>query len=310
MTKCTAQYSSQHILPMSLCVVLLSLACGYPNKVLAAHVTSPIAQAHTLSGNKGIIGAGAHFSWVIFNALKPELEKVSGRKINFFGKDSMLGQGCNAGIKSAKLNGTNTETFGFICCPISQEEIDKQQLIVYPIALEPILVLLNKANPVKNLSTQQVRNIFAGKIINWREVGGKDQPIVVITRLHCEKRPGHWKTILPNKDQFRQQKINVSSSDDMVQRISDFPGAIGHIGSTWEFDTKNTIKHITVDSVEPNADSLAQKTYPFFRQLSAITDKKPSSDILKIISEVQTGPAFIEFSKKFKLLPLNVGRTK
>ncbi len=153
----------------------------------------------------------------------------------------MLGQGCNAGIKSAKLDGEKAETFGFICCPLSQKEINKKQLIVYPIALEPILILLNQANPVKDLSSQQVRDIFSGEIINWREVGGKDQPIVVITRLHCKKRPGHWKTILPNKDQYRQQRINVSSADDMVQRISDFPGAIGHTGATWEFGVKDVV---------------------------------------------------------------------
>jgi len=184
----------------------------------------------------------------------------------------MLGQGCNAGIKSARLNGPKSESFGFICCALSQEELEQKQLTLYPIALEPILILLNKANPVKNLSRQQVRDIFAGKIVNWREVGGKDQSIVVITRLHCAKRPGHWKTILPNKDQFRQQSINVSSADELVQRINDFPEGIGHTGATWEFDKINAVKHITVDSVEPSADSLAAKTYPFFRQLSALSN--------------------------------------
>ena len=57
-----------------------------------------------------ITGAGAHFSWVIFNDLKPSLEHKSGRKIHLFGKESMLGMGCNAGIKTAKLNREGHET--------------------------------------------------------------------------------------------------------------------------------------------------------------------------------------------------------
>jgi len=307
-SKLIIQCRAKYFLLISLYIPFLCIAFTLSPTVFAAHVSAPYAQHQSDIDEEVISGAGAHFSWLIFNALKPDLEKISGRKINLFGKDSMLGQGCNAGIKSAKLDGEKSETFGFICCPLSQKEIKKQQLIVYPIALEPILILLNQANPVKNLSSQQVRDIFSGKIINWQEVGGKDQPIVVITRLHCKKRPGHWKTILPNKDQFRQQRINVSSADDMVQRISDFPGAIGHTGATWEFGIKDEVQHITVDSIEPNANSLAAKTYPFFRQLSAVTDKTPAPDVLKIISEVQTGPAFFEFAEKFRLLPLNKAR--
>jgi len=222
----------------------------------------------------------------------------------------MLGQGCNAGIRSAELSGPKSESFGFICCAITPEEIKQKQLTVYPLALEPILILLNKTNPVKNLSMQQVRDIFAGKITNWRDVDGKDWPIVVITRLHCENRPGHWKTILPNKDQFRPQSVNVSSAEELVQRISDFPEAIGHTGATWLFDSIHDIKHITVNSVEPNAHSLAAQTYPFFRQLSAVTNESPSPDILKIISEVQSGPAFFELARKFRLLPLNTAKTQ
>jgi len=307
-SKLITQYHAKVFLLNSIYIPFLCIAITLSSTVFAAHVDAPYAQ-HPSAIDEGVInGAGAHFSWLIFNALKPDLEKASGRKINLFGKDSMLGQGCNAGIKSAKLDGEKTETFGFICCPLSQKEINKKQINVYPIALEPILILLNQANPVKDLSSQQVRDIFSGKIINWQEVGGKDQPIVVITRLHCKKRPGHWKTILPNKDQFRQQRINVASADDMVQRISDFPGSIGHTGATWEFGAKDEVKHITVDSIEPNGDSLAAKTYPFYRQLSAVTDNTPAPDVLKIITEVQTGPAFFKFAKKFRLLPLNKAR--
>lgn len=256
-----------------------------------------------------VTGAGAHFSWIIFDSLKSDLEKVSGRKIMLYGKDSMMGQGCNAGIKNAKLSGSDKETFGFVCCPLSDEEVSKQQIQVHPLALEPILILVNQSNPVSNLSTQQVRDIFSGKITNWKEVGGKDQPIVAVTRLHCKKRPGHWKTILPSAEDFRKTRLNVSSADEMVKRVSDFEGAIGHTGATWLFETGNKVKHITVDGIAPTAANLKNKRYPFFRQLSAVTNLNPSEDVLKIIHETQTGPAFFKVAKQFNLLPLNAPRS-
>lgn len=251
-----------------------------------------------------IIGAGAHFSWIIFNKLKPELEKMSGRKISLYGKNSMLGQGCNAGIKTAKLSDKTRDTFGFVCCALDEEEVKKKNIVVHPLALEPVMILVNKSNPVKDLSSQQVRDIFSGKIKNWKKVGGKDQAIVVVTRLHCKNRPGHWKRILPDAKSFRAERINVKSADEMSQRVSDFSGAIGHIGSTWIFEAGDKTRSITVNGKRPSAANLENKTYPFYRKLSAITNPDPSPDVLKIIRETQTGEGFRKVAKRFELLPL------
>lgn len=255
-----------------------------------------------------ITGAGAHFSWIIFDAIKADLEKKSGRELLLYGKNSMLGQGCNAGIKNAGLTGSGHETFGFVCCPISDEERAKKKIQVHPLALEPLLILLNKSNPINDLSKEQVRAIFSGKITNWKEAGGTDMPIVVVTRLHCKKRPGHWKTILASKDDFRKDRLNVSSADEMVKLVTDFPGAIGHTGATWIFETGNKVKRITISKVSPLAANLKNKTYPFYRQLSAITDLNPTPDVMTIINEVQTGPAFFQVAERFELMPLNKPR--
>ena len=124
-----------------------------------------------------VTGAGAHFSWIIFKTLQKDLEQVSGRKIKLYGKDSMLGQGCNAGIKNASLNGPGKESFGFICCPLSQAEIDKEKIIVYPLALEPILILVNQTNPVSNLSKQQVHLSHRTELLfSYFSAGTKQYP--------------------------------------------------------------------------------------------------------------------------------------
>ena len=255
--------------------------------------------------DKVITGAGAHFAWVIFDNLKDELEESSGKKIQLFGKNSNLGMGCNAGIKVAQQNTHDHETFGFVCCPISKEEQKKQNIKVYPLAEEPILILVNKNNPVKNLSTQQVRSIFSGKTKNWKEVGGWNKPIVVVTRLHCKKRPGHWKTILPSADAFVKKRINVSSATEMVKMVTSLDSSIGHTGSTWEFDKKSNVKAITINDIKATAKNLKNNSYPFHRKLSAVTNMNPSKDVLSVIRQVQRGSSFNLVAKKYDLLPLS-----
>ena len=251
-----------------------------------------------------ITGAGAHFAWVIFNDLKPALQQSSGRTVELFGKESMLGMGCNAGIKMAQQNGPGKESFGFVCCPLSDKEVHEKNIEVHPIAKEPVLILVNKKNKVQNISQQQVSDIFAGKITNWSEVGGDDKPIVVVTRLHCKQRPGHWKTILPEAKSFRKDRLNVKSAAEMVKRVTDFPGAIGHTGATWIFGSDSNVKSVSVSGVAPTADNLRTGSYPFYRVLSAVTNKQASEDVMAIIDRVQTGPEFSQVAKEYELVPI------
>lgn len=279
-----------------LLMALLCLGAGWFAPALNAAQTGGGARSAVITGG------GAHFAWIVFEQLRADLERVSGRRIELHGRNSTLGMGCNAGIKTALQNAPGHETFGFVCCPLSEQEVAKKQLRVYPLALEPVLIVVHRDNPISNLTSAQVRAIMRGDIVNWREVGGNDEPIVLVARLHCKKRPGHWKTILPDAAEFRQQRLNVSSAADMEQRVGDFKGAIGHIGSTWDFAADNRLKVLTVDGYAPNAKNLRDKHYPFFRNLSAVTDQHPSEDVLAIIREVQTGPAFEAVARRYDLL--------
>jgi phosphate transport system substrate-binding protein len=213
--------------------------------------------------------------------------------------------GCNAGIKLAQQNRHDHQTFGFVCCPISKQELDKKKLKIYPLAKEPILILVNKNNPVENLSIEQVRAIFRGSITNWKEVGGWNKAIAVVTRLHCKKRPGHWKTILPHADDFVKQRIDVTSANEMVSMVTRFDTAIGHTGSTWIFANNSNVKAITVSHIEASAANLKNNSYPFYRKLSAVTSMNPSEDVLTTIKQVQYGKSFEAVARKYKLLPLN-----
>ena len=237
--------------------------------------------------NKIITGAGAHSSWVVLNKLKPILEKESGYDITLFGKQSMLGVGCNAGIKSTAQSSPQQENFGMLCCALHDAEISEKNLEVFPLALEPLMILSNETNPITNLSIMQIKAIFSGKITNWKEVGGFDKSIVVVTRLHCKKRPGHWKRILPTPDDFTSKRINVQSADEMVKRVGDFESAIGHAGTAWLRGDNSHTKIIRVNGYLPTGENVKNGRYPFFRQLSVITKNNASAQLKDLMRRVQ-----------------------
>ncbi len=282
--------------------------CTFPSYLLiyiSIFLGSPWVFAEAEPVDEVIFGAGAHFAWVVFDELKDDLERVSGKKVELHGQNSALGMGCNAGIKIAMQNSAEKETFGFVCCPLDKKEVEEKQLLVHPIALEPVLIVVNRDNPVRNLSAGQTRSIFRGEITNWKDVGGNDESIVVVTRLHCKKRPGHWKTILPGAVEFRETRLSVSSAAEMEKRVNAFPNAIGHIGSTWNFSGDTRLVSVTIDGVAPTSKGLASGKYPFFRNLSAVTNRTPSPDVMKIIEEVQKGKSMRMIAKKYELLPLH-----
>lgn len=232
-------------------------------------------------------GAGAHSSWLIMNKIKPLLEKKIGHNVKLFGKQSMLGVGCNAGIKSSQQSRPSHGSFGMVCCPLSKEEIRKNNLAVYPLTYEPIIILVNKNNPISNLTSTQVNAIFSGKITNRKTLGGDDQNIVVITRLHCKKRPGHWKTILNDPKAFASKRINVESADEMVKRVGDFKAAIGHAGRAWLLDDNSNTKLIRINGFLPDGKNLQTKRYPYYQKLSIVTQKDASAELKNLARTAQ-----------------------
>lgn len=263
------------------------------------------AKAADPADAKTITGAGEHFSWVILDELRPGLERKYDRTIKLFGKESMLGAGCSAGIKKARENRPGHETFGFVCCPLSEQEVRKEGLTVHPLAQEALLILVNKSNPIEDIPIEKVRAIFRGEITNWKEVGGKDRPIVVVLRPHCSDRPGHWKTIVPTLEQFRKDRLDVKSEAEVVQRVSDFTEGIGNIGATWIFSPNEKVKVVKVGGLAATAENLRAGKYPFTQELSIVTHGELSNELAAIIKEVQTGQEFKDVGKKYELVPRN-----
>src|SRR6187200_1185632 len=97
----------------------------------------------------------------------------------------VTGGGSGVGI-AALINGTTD--IAASSRPIKTSEVDKLKArfatvgFAYPIARDGLSVYLNASNPVKELTLAQIRDIYTGKITNWKEVGGKDSLIILYSR--------------------------------------------------------------------------------------------------------------------------------
>ena len=283
---------------------LSMIPIGILSLVLAALVSPLTAAEPRPSDPKIVTGAGEHFTWVLLDEIRPKLERDFNIKLNLAGRDSMLGYGCNQGIKKAKETAPGNETFGFICCPLTKEEVAKEGLTVHPVAREPLLIIVNKSNPVTDIPVEKVRAIFRGEIRNWKEVGGEDRPIVLVMRPHCKDRPGHWKTIVPTIEELRKDRVDVKAESEVVQGVSDFAEGIGNIGSTWVFEERHKVKTVTVGGVAPTAENLESGKYLFYQDQAIVTYGTVSPALADMIHEVQGGAAFRAVAKKYGLLPV------
>ena len=147
---------------------------------------------------------------------------------------------------------------------------------VYPvphrIALDCIVPVINAANPVSDLSKTQLKHIFLGKITNWKEVGGNDAKIIVISRDSSSGTFGVWKKLIMDKERVVPSALTVPSNGGLVQAVSKTPGAIGYIALGYLNDT---IKPVSVNGIPGNAKTTRNGTYALSRPLFMFTNSWP-----------------------------------
>jgi ABC-type phosphate transport system substrate-binding protein len=124
---------------------------------------------------------------------------------------------------------------GTYCCPPGKTD-RLPGLVFHTIAIAPIALTTNSANPLNNVSLAEARKIFEGDYVMWSEVPGfqdttkqlSSEAIQPVVRLHCKKRPGHWRLLLDNQDMFSPRIESVATIADMVKQVSDHKNAIGY----------------------------------------------------------------------------------
>ena len=151
------------------------------------------------------------------------------------------------------------------------------------VAIDAIVPIVNPRNKVKNLSIDQLSQIYQGKITNWKEVGGDDLQIVVISRDSSSGTFEAWAEMVLNKAKVAPRAQMQASSGAIVQAISKNRYAIGYIGLGY---INKSIKPLTVNGIEATLDNAFSKAYPVARPLYMYTNGQPTGQTAKYIDFV------------------------
>ena len=185
--------------------------------------------------------------------------------------------------------------------PLSAEEVAKYGLKSFAFALDGVAVALSPKNPVANLTAEQVQQIFAGKINNWKSVGGRDAGIHLYTRDEASgTREVFWEKLL-KKGVIVETANVVASNGAMKSAVAEDGDAIGYV-SIGHLD--ETIKAPTLGGIAPTQENARSGKYPIVRQLYMNTKGAPQGLTAAFINYVM-GPDGTAMTAAAGYLPLH-----
>lgn len=161
--------------------------------------------------------------------------------------------GSSSGIE-AVIN--QTTDIGNSSRPLKEEEKEKG-IVENIVAIDAIAVITDTQNPINNLTKQQLMDIYLGKIRNWKDIGGKDQPIVVIGREAGSGTRNAFEELLGIEGQC-QYANEYNETGPVFAKVSSIPGAIGYV-SLDVID--NQVQLLSIDGVLPQKQTIQNGKY-------------------------------------------------
>ena len=229
-------------------------------------------------------------------------------KVNKKSKISVTGGGSGTGI-AAKLNKTidialaSREMKDAEWAKAKSAGLNLQEITV---AYDGITIITNKSNPVKNLTTAQLRDIFMGNIKNWKDLGGADEKIIVLSRDSSSGTHVYFKEHVLRKgnekgpEEYSSSALFLPSNEALKQQVENSKGAIAYIGMGY---MDNSVKEVTVNGVEATLANVKAKKYPISRAVYWYADKTVSGTAKDLIS-FMLSPKGQEIVKKEGFVPV------
>lgn len=187
---------------------------------------------------------------------------------------NVQGGGSTAGIQ-ATMNKT---------CQIGASSRDlkpsEESLIVIKIAMDGIAVIVHKDNPIDNLSIEEIRDIFAGKITNWKELDGMDKAIIAVTREEGSGTRGAFEEMVMAKTVISDACLVQDSNGAVREIIATTLQGIGYI-SVGLVDER--VKALAIDRIKPTHNNLIIHRYRFMRPFLLLLKEPPTGNVKKYI---------------------------
>jgi phosphate transport system substrate-binding protein len=141
----------------------------------------------------------------------------------------------------------------------------------YVVGSYSVAVILNAGNPLASLKPEQVRDIFTGKVQNWKEVGGPDAPVRLYIRDPISGTYLGFQELAMDKKDYAQHPKTFTTYDGIVQAVAKDPAGIGY--ASIEDGKKSGIKAISIGGSAPTVAAVQKGEYPYARMLRLYTEK-------------------------------------
>ncbi len=286
---------------ISLVILLVAGGCGSTSTPSAATAAPAGGQSIENKGSDTLVNLA--LAWAeAYAKVKPNV------------RISVTGGGSGTGI-AALLNGT--VDIANASRSLSEEEkaaakaegFEANQITV---AMDAIAVIVNPSNPVSDLTIQQLSDIYTGRITNWKQVGGEDRPIVLLSR---ESNSGTYVYFLENvvrqgradsTDLFSPNALLMPSSEGISNEIRQNPNAIGYDGLGYVTPDVKVIRVAAKpggEYVMPTADTVVQGKYPIARGLYMVTRGQPTGAVADYLQWIK-GPEGQAIVRQLGFVPL------
>lgn len=143
-------------------------------------------------------------------------------------------------------------------------EAKAAELVDHKVAVTVMAPVVSKeiGTNVKSLTKAQLQDIFTGKVTNWKDVGGPDEAVVLITRPSTSgTRALFTKYALDGKEELSNKSMETDDSGTLVQTVSQTKGAIGYVALSYLMNN-NIVTPLAIDGVEPTLDNVYNGKYP------------------------------------------------
>lgn len=135
------------------------------------------------------------------------------------------------------------------------------------LAYDGISIIVNPSNPVKDLTVEQIKDIYTGKITNWKDVGGNDAGIVVVGREAGSGTRDGFESVTGTKEQCKYRQ-ELTSTGDVIAAAQGNPNAIGYASTA---AVGKTVKTLTVGGIEPTEANVKNGSYVVQRPFILVT---------------------------------------
>lgn len=157
-------------------------------------------------------------------------------------------------------------------------------LVDHKVAVVGFGIAVNPSAGVTNLTSAQIRDIFAGRVTNWKDVGGKDQGIVVINRPRTSGTRAVFNATIMGTSKISESGMTEDSSGAVVTMVSTTPGAVTYVALGYTKDKPVTV--LKLNGIEPTAENIQSGKYPIWSYEHIFTKGKAKAEAEDFIDYV------------------------